>query len=89
MSTVIVSEKKNENDLPVKIEGDNWIGANATILKGVTVGFGSVVAAGAVVTHDVLPYSIVGGVPAKILSMRFTDVEIQEHEKLLNLKNQE
>lgn len=75
--------------MPVKIEGDNWIGANATILKGVTVGFGSVVAAGAVVTHDVLPYSIVGGVPAKILSMRFTDVEIQEHEKLLNLKNQE
>lgn len=52
---------------PVVIEDDVWIGANAVILPGVTVGRHAVVAAGAVVTKDVPPYSIVGGVPAKIL----------------------
>ena len=61
MSEVTVAEKLPENDLPVTIEGDNWIGANAIILKGVTVGTGSVVAAGSVVIHNVPPYSIVGG----------------------------
>ena len=52
---------------PVVIEDDVWIGANAVILPGVTVGRHAVVAAGAVVNKDVPPYSIVGGVPAKIL----------------------
>lgn len=51
----------------VTIGNDVWIGANATILPGVTIGNHSVVAAGAVVTKDVPPYSLVGGVPAKIL----------------------
>ena len=54
---------------PVIIEDDVWIGDRATVI-GVTVGKGSVVAAGAVVIHDVPPYSIVGGVPAKILRSR-------------------
>lgn len=49
------------------IEDDAWIGANATILKGITVGEGSVVAAGSVVTKDVAPYTIVGGNPAKFI----------------------
>jgi acetyltransferase-like isoleucine patch superfamily enzyme len=44
-----------------------WIGSNATILPGVTVGDWAVIAAGAVVTNDVPPYTIVGGVPAKII----------------------
>ena len=83
MSKVTVAEKKPENDMPVVIEGDNWIGANALILKGVTVRKGAVVAAGAVVVHDVPPYSIVGGVPAKVISKRFSCSEIQQHEKLL------
>lgn len=51
----------------VTIGNDVWIGANATVLPGVTIGNHCVVAAGAVVTKDVPPYSLVGGVPAKIL----------------------
>lgn len=51
----------------VIIEDDVWIGANAVILPGVTIGQHSVVAAGAVVTHDVPPYTVVGGVPAKVI----------------------
>jgi len=44
-----------------------WIGANATVTSGVTIGKGSIVAAGAVVTKDVPKYSIVGGIPAKVI----------------------
>ncbi len=77
-------EKLPENDQDITIEDDVWVGANAIILKGVTVGCGSVVAAGSVVTHDVPPYSIVGGVPAKIIKMRFTDEEIKRHEEILH-----
>lgn len=76
-------EKLPENDLPVIIEDDVWCGANVTILKGVTIGRGSVVAAGAVVTKSFPPYSIIGGVPAKLLKMRFTPELIAEHEKIL------
>jgi len=52
------------------IEDDVWIGANAVILRNVRLGKGSVVAAGAVVTKDTEPYTIVGGVPAKRISQR-------------------
>ena len=61
MMSVTDNEKRPEDDRDIVFEGDNWIGANATILRGVTVGRGAVIAAGAVVTKDVLPYSIVGG----------------------------
>ena len=80
---VTVEEKLPENDMPVQIEDGVWVGANVTILKGVTIGRGSVVAAGAVVTHSCPPYSIIGGVPAKIIRARFTDEEIVEHERIL------
>lgn len=83
MCQVTDSEKRPEDDRDVVIEGDVWIGANAIILKGVTIGRGSIVAAGALVTKDVEPYSIVGGVPAKCIKMRFTSDEIEQHEKLL------
>lgn len=65
------SDKRPEDDEDVEIQDDSWIGANATILKGVTVGRGSVVAAGSVVNRDVPPYTIVGGVPAKVIGRRF------------------
>ncbi|QFG69777.1 acyltransferase [Ornithinimicrobium pratense] len=55
---------------PVVIEDDVWIGANVTIMPGVTVRTGSVLAAGAVVVRDVPPYTIVGGVPAVVLRDR-------------------
>ena len=76
-------EKISDNDKDVIFEGDNWIGMNVTILKGVIIGKGSVIAAGAVVTKSTPPYSIVGGVPAKVLKMRFTPKEILQHETLL------
>jgi acetyltransferase-like isoleucine patch superfamily enzyme len=50
---------------PIVVEDDAWIGADVTILPGVTIGEGTIVAAGAVVTDDVQPYTIVGGVPAE------------------------
>lgn len=80
---VTVEVKLPENDMPVQIEDGVWVGANVTILKGVTIGRGSVVAAGAVVTRSCPPYSIIGGVPAKIIRARFTDEEIVEHERIL------
>ena len=56
---------------PTVIGSDTWIGAHAIIRDGVTVGPGAIVAAGAVVTADVPPYAIVGGVPAKLIRYRF------------------
>lgn len=79
------TEKLPENDAPVVIEDDVWTGANVTILKGVTIGRGSVIAAGAVVTKSFPPYSIIGGVPAKVLKMRFTPAKIEKHERILNI----
>lgn len=76
-------DKLPENDAPVVIEDDVWTGANVTILKGVTIGRGSVIAAGAVVTKSCPPYSIIGGVPAKVLKYRFTIAEVLEHEAKL------
>ena len=78
------SDKRNSDDQNVVFAGDNWIGANSTILKGVTIGEGAVVAAGSVVNKSVPPYSIVGGVPAKVIKMRFTEKEIIEHQKLIS-----
>lgn len=55
----------------ITIQDDVWIGANVTVLSGVTIGRGAVIAAGSVVTKDVKPYAIVGGVPAKLIRYRF------------------
>lgn len=71
MSLITEDEKLEENDQAIVIEDDVWIGANATILKGVHIKRGAVIAAGAVVTSDVPEYSIVGGVPAKVIGQRF------------------
>lgn len=78
----VFSENHNfENpDLPVNVQGVNrkgvtikrgvWIGTRAVILDGVTIGENSIIAAGSVVNKEVLPYSIVGGVPAKLIKTR-------------------
>lgn len=79
-----VQDKMPENDQDVVFEDDIWVSSGVIILKGVRVGRGSIVAAGAVVNKDVLPYSVVGGVPAKKISMRFEDPEtIIRHEAVL------
>lgn len=81
-----VHEKIPDNEKKVKIEDDVWIGTGSVILKGVTIKKGAIVAAGSVVINDVDEYSIVGGVPAKYLKMRFTKEEIIRHEQILNIK---
>ncbi len=78
-----VSVKRPEDDLAVTIEDDVWIGANATILKGVTIHRGAIVGAGAVVTQDVPPYSLVAGVPARVVRYRWSRAEVTAHEKQL------
>ena len=60
------------------VNDDVWIGQNAIIMSGVTIGQGAIVAAGSVVTKDVSPYSIVGGVPAREIGKRFSDEIINE-----------
>ncbi|MES2003070.1 MAG: acyltransferase [Bacteroidota bacterium] len=69
-STDLTMKEQGVHRQFVKIEDDCWIAANSTILAGVTIGKGSVVAAGSVVTKDVPPYSIVAGVPAQIIKQR-------------------
>lgn len=56
----------------IVVDDDGWIGYGATVMSGVHIGQGAVVAAGAVVTKDVPPYAIVGGVPAKVIKYRFS-----------------
>lgn len=60
------NDRRNHYE-PIKIGNHVWIGSNATVLPGVSIGDWAVVAAGAVVVKDVLPYTVVGGVPAKII----------------------
>lgn len=83
MRSITDEEKLPENDQDVVIQNDCWIGANVTILKGVTIGEGSIVAAGAVVTTSIPPYSIAGGVPAKVIKMRFSEEEQKLHKEII------
>lgn len=72
---------KNVNPFPMKkviVGNDVWVGSHALILGGVTIGDGAVVGAGAVVTKDVPPYAIVGGVPARVIKFRFSQ-DIIDH----------
>lgn len=73
MDEISESEKRPQDDLDVVFEGDNWIGASSIILKGVTIGKGAVVAAGAIVTKNVEPYTIAGGQVAHVLGKRFSE----------------
>ena len=67
ISNVGHPKKINLNENPVRIENDAWIGAGATILKGVTVGEAAIVGAGSVVTKNVAPRTVVAGNPAKLI----------------------
>lgn len=70
-------------DQDVVIEEDVWLGSNVTILKGVHIGRGAIVAAGSVVTSSLPAYCVGGGVPAKVIKYRWSVDDIVEHEKLL------
>lgn len=72
-----VTERKK-----VIIGNDVLISLNVVILEGVKVGNGAVIGAGAIVTKDVMPYEIVGGVPAKHIKFRFSENEVKQLEKL-------
>ena len=63
----------HENDVDTVVGNDVWIGENAVVMKGIHVGDGAVIGAGAVVTHDVAPWAIVVGVPACVLKYRFDE----------------
>lgn len=92
-----------EENKPCVLGNDVWIGLRAIIMDGVHIGDGAVVAAGAVVTKDVPPYAIVGGVPARVIKYRFSqdiidrllelqwwnlpDDEIQKHLPLFHKAN--
>lgn len=69
--------KEVSNGFLSEIGNDVWIGADVKILDGVTIGDGAIIAAGALVTKDVEPYSIVGGVPAKLIRKRFSESQIR------------
>lgn len=78
-----VQEKRPGDDMDVVIEDDVWVGTGVIVLKGVRVGRGSIIAAGAVVTKPVPPYSIVAGVPARVQKFRFDLPTIAQHEEIL------
>jgi len=67
-----------DNKGDINIGNDVWIGYEAVILAGVTVGDGAVIGTRAVVTKDVPPYTVVGGVPAKPIKRRFSDDRIEQ-----------
>ncbi len=74
--------KKLKEIKKITIANDVWIGHNVIIVGNVTIGNGAILAAGSVVTKDVAPYSIVAGVPAKKIKMRFSNPIIQEIEDI-------
>jgi len=74
---------KGEIPSDVIVEDGVWLGAHVTLCPGAHVGRGSIVVAGAVVTGNIPPYTIVGGVPAKVIKYRFTLEEQLKHEEMV------
>jgi acetyltransferase-like isoleucine patch superfamily enzyme len=73
----LVAADRHDDLQPTVVGSDVWVGAAALILDGVTIGDGAVIGAGAVVTHDVPPYAVVAGTPARVLRTRFDDDTIE------------
>lgn len=88
VSDITEETKPQGFDHDVIIEKDVWIGSNVTILAGVTIGRGATIAAGAVVNKNVPPYSIVGGVPAKVIKFYWTIEQVLDHEVKLYPENE-
>ena len=89
MGDILVDEKdlyvpppRPESETVTVLGNDVWVGYRAIVMPGVKIGDGAVVAAGAIVTHDVPPYAIVAGVPAKVVKYRFDEDTIRKLEEL-------
>jgi len=78
-----IQNKENGSDGKVIIGDDVWVGACAIILKGVTIGEGSIIGAGSIVTKDIPPYSVYTGAPSCKLKPRWDDQTINKHKQLL------
>lgn len=86
LKSILLGEKSESDTISrgsIVVEDEVWIGNSVKILSGVTIGKGSIIATGSVVVSDVPPYSIVGGVPAKVIKYRF---EKQMIDRLIYLK---
>ena len=81
MADYMQQDKLVTDDEPVIINEDVWVGTGSIILKGLTIGRGAIVGAGSVVTKNVSPYAIVGGVPARVIKYRWDIDEIMMHEE--------
>lgn len=80
---LLALSRVNDQEKDVIVEEDVWLGANVTLLPGITIGRGGVVGACSVVTKTVPPYAVIAGNPAKIIASKFTLDEIIEHESLI------
>lgn len=79
---IMKEEQEGISKGDIIVDDDVWIGFRSTILSGVHIGQGAIVAAGSVVTKDVPPYAIVGGIPAKVIKYRFSPEMINELTKI-------
>lgn len=83
-----IKEKLPENDIPIFIEDDVWIGCGVTILKGVRIGTGSIIAAGSLLLKDVPSYTVYGGIPGRVIKNRFNEEELKVHKNKLKMNNE-
>lgn len=69
---------------PVTLIGaDVWTGLRVTIVEGLTIGTGAVIGSGSIVTKDVAPYTVVAGVPAKVIKHRYNDADLERHKAIV------